>query len=202
MGQPTYTWQWKMAAHAPWMDLKWIISASFNYFQLLDHSSFFGIWFIGTITKTTFDSQHVVNLTDHYWQLTRAIPIQKITLMYLATILFNIWILLYVMLNSLLTDTFPKVVNNCSALISPSLRIKKLTTTAYFPHTNGQVERFNRTSVARMCHYDSEHRSDSDTYKQSLPMPVTQRLIERQKLYALPWYHRMHCLLQIPLTDY
>lgn len=46
--------------------------------------------------------------------------------------------------------------------------MKKLTTRAYHPYTNGQVERYYCTIVARLRHYVSKPQRDWDTYDEPL----------------------------------
>lgn len=54
------------------------------------------------------------------------------------------------------------------AAVTTRLGIKQLTMTTYHPQTSGDVERFNRTIVARLPHYVTTHETDRDLHMQLL----------------------------------
>ena len=70
--------------------------------------------------------------------------------------------------DTLLTDNGPQFTAKFFESVSGMLGIRYVLTTAYPPQTYGQAERFNRTLVARLRQYVSEHQRDWDDYVQPL----------------------------------
>lgn len=61
--------------------------------------------------------------------------------------------------------------------VNVRLVIKNLTTSAYYPQTNGQVEHFNRKIVARLQNYVSEHQSNHwEKYVRALTYTYNRRI--------------------------
>lgn len=72
----------------------------------------------------------------------------------------------YVIPTLLLTDNVPQFVIKIFASIYTYLGVSYLTTTAYHPHTNGQVERFNETIATCLRLYVGEHQREWDMFAQ------------------------------------
>lgn len=123
---------------------------------------------LGPFPKTRNDNLHVVVIIDRYSKLTRAITMRKITSGLVATVVINNWILPHGITDSILTDNGAQFVAKCFKKFCHLMGIKRRTTTAYHPQTNGQAERYNKTIAARLRHYVGEHQDDWDRYVQPL----------------------------------
>lgn len=111
---------------------------------------FVAIVILGPSPRAASGNQHGVIVTNRYSKTTRTFPIVKATSTHMATIILDNWILRYGVPNYLLTDNGAQFVSIFFTMLSLLLGIKKLMTTTYHLQTNGQVECYNCTVVARM----------------------------------------------------
>lgn len=73
--------------------------------------------------------------------------------------------------NFFLAENGPQYAGNLFPVLCTILGVKHLTTTEYYLQTNGQVERCNRTHVARIRHYADDQLTDWDTFVAPLTFP-------------------------------
>lgn len=125
---------------------------------------FVAIDILGPLPVSTSGNRFVLVVTDRFSKLTRSIPMKMTTAVKVAEQFVEQWIIPYGAPDYLLSDNGPQFVAKFFEAICTCLTIKHLTTTAYHPETNGQVERFNRTLVTRIRHYVAEHQKDWDTF--------------------------------------
>lgn len=105
---------------------------------------------MGTLLKMNSCNQHIIFLIDGYKKLTRAIPVIAVTSTSATTIFVDKWVMLYSIYTYLLTKNGLQFVMKFFSALTARLGIKHLTTAAYHPQTNGQVETFSQTIVARL----------------------------------------------------
>lgn len=120
------------------------------------------------LPKTKSGNQLVFVLTDRYKKLTRAIPVTTVTSTCATTVFVDNWNIPHDILTYLMTEKGLQFVSKFFAAVTARLGTRHLMTTAYRPQTNGQVERFNRTVVARLRHFVTEHQTNWDQYVQLL----------------------------------
>lgn len=126
---------------------------------------------LGPLPKTTHRRQflicHVGSLfeTD---KLTRAVPSTQSTAPHVSSIFYDHWIIRYRILDQMLTDNGKQFFSKSFETLCNFLCVKHLTTISYYPQTNWQAERYNKTIFAHMGHYATEHQCDRDIYVQLL----------------------------------
>lgn len=118
----------------------------------------------GPLPNTSFGNQHVFVYTECYTKLTRAILVTKVSRTYAASIFVDRWVILYGAATYLLTNIEPKLFSNSLAAVCGCLQVPRLTTTAYHPQTNDQVERSSKAIVTGLCHNVAEHMTSSDQF--------------------------------------
>ena len=123
---------------------------------------------LGPLPMTKNGNQFILVITCRYSKLTRSIPMSKTTAPFIATSTLNHWILPYGIPESILTDNGSQFIAEFFKTVCYILGIKRKTTTAYHPQTNGQAERYNKTIAARLRHYVSEHQDNWDMFVQPL----------------------------------
>jgi transposase InsO family protein len=69
---------------------------------------------------------------------------------------------------SLITDNGPKFTARLFQAVRAEFGVKKFFTTAYDPQTNGQAERYNRTTLAALRGYVARRQDDWDEYTSSI----------------------------------
>lgn len=89
--------------------------------------------------------------------MTRAIPLPKTTVKYIASVFLDIWVMKFGIPSYLLTDNGPQLIAMLFSSVSTYLGVNKLTTMAYHPQRNEHTERYSKTPVAMMLHYAAEH---------------------------------------------
>lgn len=105
---------------------------------------------------------------DCYSKLTWAILVPKTTGSHETVLVFENWITLYNIPNTVITENGLQIVSKLFAALGASIEAKLNTTTEYHLQANGQQQRFNRTLVARLRHYSGKHQTDWDNYVQLL----------------------------------
>ena len=123
---------------------------------------------LGPLPKTRLGNQYVLVITDRFSKLTRAIPMAKTTAPFIAAVFLNNWIMPYGIPDTILTDNGSQFIAEFFKTVCHILGVRRKTTTAYHPQTNGQAERYNKTIAKRLRHYVSEHQNDWDQYVQPL----------------------------------
>lgn len=123
---------------------------------------------LGPLPKTKKENLYVVVMTDRYSKLTRDIPTSSITTTAVKYIFSEHWINPHGIPAFVLTDNGTLLVSKFFATLCTHLGLKQLTTTAYHPQTNGQVERYKKTLDTQLRHYVAYHQNDWDAYVQPL----------------------------------
>ena len=92
--------------------------------------------------------------------MVRTIPLKDITAATVAKAFCEHWVFPYGPPAHLLSDKGRQFNAKFFQEVCAILGIRKLFTTAYNPQTNGQVEMFNRSILAGLLHFCSEHGRD------------------------------------------
>lgn len=119
------------------------------------------------LPRTKKRNQYAIEMSDSS-KLTRAVPTAKTSATQVANIILEHWIVPFDIPSYVLPDHGPQFVSKFFATICGFLDVRHLTTTAYHPQTNGQVERFNKTIVTRLRHYLADHQRSWDICVQPL----------------------------------
>lgn len=101
------------------------------------------------LPRTRNGNQKVVVTTYWYVKLKRAIPTAKTTATYDTNVFFQNWVTPYSILKYFPTDNGSKSGSKFFATTCRYLVVKHLTTTAYHPQANGQVEQYSKTIATR-----------------------------------------------------
>lgn len=123
---------------------------------------FVGMDILGLLLKTASRNQYAVVITDCYLKRTRAISSSKTTSTHLANIFLDQWIIAYSIPSFILSDNGSQLLFKFFETLRGLLGAKQITTTAYHPETNGQVERFHRTMVTQLSHNVTEQQHNWD----------------------------------------
>lgn len=99
-------------------------------------------------------------MTDRLFNLGRAAQTSKSSVMNIASIYYDHWIVLYGIRAYLLTDSGTQFVSKLFGTIGNSLGLKHITTTAYKQQMDDQAERYNRMLIVRLHHYVAENQND------------------------------------------
>ena len=123
---------------------------------------------LGPLPQTRNGNQFILVITDRYSKLARAIPMNKTTAPFVAAAVLNNWIFCYGIPNTILTDNGTQFISEFFKTVCHIMGIRRKTTTAYHPQTNGQAERYNKTLATRLRHYVADHQRDWDKFVQPL----------------------------------
>ena len=129
---------------------------------------FVAIDLLGPLPRTTNGNRHVLVITDRFSKLSRAVPLVRINSTSVVRAFLENWAYPYALPETLLSDNGTQFTSKFFEEICTTLGVKHLTTTTYHPQANGQVERYNRTLVARLRHYVAENQRDWDEFVQPL----------------------------------
>lgn len=94
--------------------------------------------------------------------------VPEVTARIVAAVVLEHGVVSYRIPITILTDNRPQFVAKIFAAPCASMSTKVVTTVGLYPQTNGKVERFNKTLVARLRHYIEEHRRSWDVFIQPL----------------------------------
>lgn len=106
--------------------------------------------------------------TDRFAKPTRAVAVAKLTTAHVAAAVLQNCVVLSGVPDTILTDNGKQFTSEFVASLCRSMGTSFGTTTEYLPQTNGQVQRYNRTSVARLRHYMEKLQRDLDLFVQQL----------------------------------
>ena len=96
---------------------------------------------LGTLPRTRLGNQYILVVTDCFSMLTRCTPMGKTTAPFVAAAFLNNWVMAYGIPDTILTDNGSQFVSEFFKTICYVLGIRRKTTTAYHPQTNGQADR-------------------------------------------------------------
>ena len=123
---------------------------------------------LGPLPKTTDGHRYLLCITDRYSKMVRTIPLKNITAATVAKAFCEHWVFHCGPPAHLLSDNGGQFTAKFFQDVCAILGIRKLFTTAYHPQTNGQVEGFNRTILAGLRHYCSEHGRHRDRFSHAI----------------------------------
>jgi hypothetical protein len=119
---------------------------------------------LGPLPKTEHGNRFLLVISDRFSKLTRTVPLRTITALGVAKAFCYAWVFSYGTPRYLLTDNGTQFNAKFFLSFCRELGISKIFTTAYHPQTNGQVERFNRTSINSLRGYVERRQTDWDEY--------------------------------------
>ena len=123
-----------------------------------------GIDYIGPIRSTSRGNQYLLVLVDHFTKWVEAFPTKNASAILTANILTHQVFCRHGLPTKILTDRGKNFVGEVMSEVYKLMGIKKLTTSAYHPQTNGLTERFNGTLIKMLAHYTKSHQRDWDLH--------------------------------------
>jgi len=106
-------------------------------------------------------------ITDRFAKLTKCVASWRITATSVASAIINAWVSAYGPPDRILSDQGPQSMSNFFIAVMKVLGIETVRTTAYHPQTNGQVERYHRTTATQLRHYVAD---DPSRWDELLPV--------------------------------
>lgn len=122
-----------------------------------------GMDIVGPIQMSD-DGRFILVITDYLTKWAEAFPIADHTAEIVAKILMEKVIAKYGAPRRILTDRGKEFLSEIMADVLSLLGIKKISTTAYHPQTDGLVERFNRTLISMLSMYTTAKQTDWDQH--------------------------------------
>lgn len=110
--------------------------------------------------KTISGKQFVLVTTDRYKKLTIAIPTSKTIALHIASLFLHKWVIPFEIPEYILLDKGTQIISKLFKSLCSFIYTKNLTATAYHLQMSGQSESFNKTIIAQMWHYVTEHQRD------------------------------------------
>jgi len=107
----------------------------------------------GPIPATKAGNRFILVNTDRFSQLTKCVALRRITAISVASAIIDAWVACYGPPDRILSDQGPQFMSNFFIAVMKVLGTETERTTAYHPQTNGQVERYNRTTATQLRHY-------------------------------------------------
>lgn len=147
-----------------------------------------GIDVLGPLPATTKGNKYILCVTDYYTRYPLAFAMSNQRANTVAKLLVEDVFLVYGFPASLLSDRGTNFLSTLLSAILDLFSIRKLTTTAYHPQTNGLTERFNSTLATMLSHYVNKEQSNWDVY---LPYVLfayrtsTQEFLNESPFYCL-----------------
>ena len=119
---------------------------------------------LGPLPRTQNGNQYILCMTDRYSKMSLVTPLRNITALTVAHAFCDEWIFHYGQPEFLLSDRGSQFMSNVFSAVCDTLNIRQAFTSAYHPLKNGKVERFNRTLLASLKCYCSEHGREWDRF--------------------------------------
>jgi hypothetical protein len=123
-----------------------------------------GIDVLGPLPRTSTGYKYVLVITDHFTRWPMAFPMRDQKSATIATLLVERVFCEHGYPATLLSDQGSNFLSDLLAAVLKLFAVKKLTTSAYHPQTNGLTERFNHTLCTMLSHYSNSHTNNWDTY--------------------------------------
>ena len=117
---------------------------------------------LGPLTETKAGNVFLLIIVDRFSKLVRADPLAGITATDVSSAFCRDWISVYGPPDIVLTENGPQFASLFFQGVCNLMGIRNLYTSTYNPHTNGQVERFNKTLVDMLMHYIEDHQDNWD----------------------------------------
>ena len=123
---------------------------------------------LGPLPRTRSGFEYILVITDRFSKMTKVHPLRGIGAYQVARAFCSEWVYHYGQPSMLLSDRGSQFTSTFFRNVCNILGVKQAFTSAYHPQTNGQTERFNRTLVAALRCFCSEHGRDWDTFLQGV----------------------------------
>jgi transposase InsO family protein len=123
-----------------------------------------GIDVLGPLPRTKSGSKYILVITDHFTRWPMAFPMRNQKSATIATLLVERVFCEHGYPATLLSDQGSNFLSNLIAAVLKLFAVKKLTTSAYHPQTNGLTERFNHTLCTMLSHYVNRQTDNWDEY--------------------------------------
>ena len=117
---------------------------------------------IGPIPQTNGGKKYILVFTDHYTKYAEAFAVEKQDAETIAHFYVKEIICRYGAPTKLLSDRGKAFIGEVLTRVCKRLGIEKLKTSSMHPQTNGHTERFNKTLIAIIAMFVSEHQKDWD----------------------------------------
>jgi len=144
-------------------------------FQATDPFASLSVDLLGPLTETKTGNVFLLISVDRVSQLIRAAPLAGITATDVSSPFFRDWISVYGPPDTVLTDNGPQFASLFFQGVCNLMGIRNLYTSTYYPQTNNQVERFNKTFVDMFMHYIEDHQDSWDELVSVLALAYTSR---------------------------
>ena len=129
---------------------------------------FVAIDILGPLPRTKNGYKYLAVITDRYSKFTQTVPLRNVTAWTLAKAFCDHWAFIFGPPKYLLSDNGGQFISKFFQSVCNILGTRNLFTTSYHPQTNGQVERYNRTILAGLRSYCSEHGKDWDNFSHAV----------------------------------
>jgi hypothetical protein len=123
---------------------------------------YIGVDITGPFPMTSRNNQYILVIVDHFTRWAEGIPIPDQTTETIADKILTCIICRYGLPKVILSDKGSGFVSKLAQLIYSMLGIKRVTTTAWHPQSNGVVERFNGTLKNTLSMWVNEMHNDWD----------------------------------------
>lgn len=117
---------------------------------------------LGPFPESVRGNRFILVIVDRFTKLVRAIPIPREDAETVASAFCDGWVASYGPPDTVLTDNGPQLTSVSFRGACRMMGIHNLTSTTYHPQTQGQVERYNRTIVAQLKAYVTDHQETWD----------------------------------------
>lgn len=122
----------------------------------------------GLLKKSVRVNTFNLVITDRFTKMTTYIPLQNTIAFTIAAAFLEYWVYAYGAPPPFPNRKWKTVSRHDFDFVCWVLGCKHYLTTAYYPHTNEQTERFNKTIVQRLRHYMAGDRADWNQYLRPL----------------------------------
>jgi transposase InsO family protein len=123
---------------------------------------FIGVDITGPFPMTSRNNQYILVVMDHFTRWAEAFPITDQTTETIADKILTGIICRYGLPRVILSDRGSGFISALAKMIYTMLNIKRVTTTAWHPQSNGIVERFNGTLKTMLAMWVNEMQTDWD----------------------------------------
>jgi hypothetical protein len=111
---------------------------------------FVAIDILGPLPKVRAGMHYVLVIMDRFSKLVRTVPLKNITADTVCNAFIEEWVHIYGAPAILLSDNGTQFTSRTMLALCRYYNIKQVFTNPYHPHTNGQVERLNKTLTAQL----------------------------------------------------
>lgn len=161
---------------------------------------------LGPFPVSASGNRFLLVIVDRFSKLTRVVPIPREDAETVASGFCDTRVASYGPPDTLLTDNGSQLTSAYFRGFCGMLGIRHLTSTTYHPQTQGQVERYNRTIVAQLKAYVSEHQESWDDLVSVLTLACNSRPKQSTGVapleFVVPERVRNLSLERMPATTY